>query len=174
MGCDIHVFVERCVAGTWELVPAPTTGFDATNNEASYNYSGPHPYRWVYKRHPDNVAYELYGTGENAVVEDCWLAEWFSDRNYWLFGMLAGVRSWEHEPVVDPRGIPIDASPEIRRQWSEFGEHTPSWLTLAELQFYFATHLAYSDAAGRFPEFMQELAEYGDPEKIRIVFYFDS
>ena len=105
--------------------------------------------------------------------EDCLgLLEWFEDRNYRLFGMLAGVRCQDYDPVAQPRGIPGDVSPEIQAQWIEFGEHTPSWLVLSELLAYFdPMHENYEP---RFRDFLIELGTYGTPETLRIVFWYDS
>jgi hypothetical protein len=60
-------------------------------------------------------------------------------RNYPLFGMLAGVRYSEIEPIAKPvpRGIPVDVSPGYRARVRErSGGQWHSWLTLAELQAY--------------------------------------
>lgn len=73
------------------------------------------------------------------------------DRNYDLFGMLADVRNGRgfagcetgdgFEPIADPRGLPKDVSDPVKAEsdrWDSDG-HSHSWLTLAELQAYFAT-----------------------------------
>jgi hypothetical protein len=60
----------------------------------------------------------------------------YESRNYILFAALAGVRnSWNLKPVVAPRGVPADASPEYAGLVAEAGPdgHSHSWLTLAEL-----------------------------------------
>lgn len=77
------------------------------------------------------------------------------DRNYHLFGILAGVRR-HHEPIAQPRGLPADLDPaSCSKPWhkdpthryydpkysclggeDEFGDHSHSWLTLAELRTY--------------------------------------
>ena len=110
MGADIHLFAERLNPKTraWEYLPAPGP-------------EDPVPYRYDWDQEGG-----LPG-----------LKEWFEDRNYRLFGMLAGVRCQDYDPVAEPRGIPGDVSPEIQSQWIEFGEHTPSWLGLKELLDYF-------------------------------------
>lgn len=53
-------------------------------------------------------------------------------RNYELFSLLAGVRGW-HEPLVSPRGVPIDASEEVREEWEDYCYHTPTWYDMREL-----------------------------------------
>ena len=58
----------------------------------------------------------------------------FSDRDYLLFGMLAGVRDSTNQ-MFEPKGFPSDASPELNavyKGWEPVA-HTPSYLTLAEL-----------------------------------------
>ena len=62
--------------------------------------------------------------------------ELFSERNYFLFELLAGVRSYVGlKPIASPRGIPKDVSESTRESCNEWGEdgHTPSWLSLEEL-----------------------------------------
>ena len=54
------------------------------------------------------------------------LREWFGDRNYDLFAMLANLRNGVGfagrrrgevlDPIDEPRGIPEDASPEYREE----------------------------------------------------------
>lgn len=56
-------------------------------------------------------------------------------RNYTLFGHMAGVRSGA-DPVVEPRGIPANASYETAGSYKEWGAdaHTPTWLDVEELK----------------------------------------
>lgn len=83
-------------------------------------------------------------------VDDRWTADQPLKlaRNYHLFGILAGVRR-DHEPIAPPRGLPGDLDPKscahphhkdpggcCRGGADEFGDHTHSWLTLAELRAY--------------------------------------
>lgn len=59
----------------------------------------------------------------------------FNDRDYELFGFLAGVRSPENQHF-EPKGFPKDASKEVRTRFEVWGcdAHTPSYLTLEELK----------------------------------------
>ena len=79
------------------------------------------------------------------------IAEWYSGRNYCVFSALADVRNDARgtlghvEPIAAPRGFPEDCDPPT--VWSREqrqvglrppvgvadGDHTPSWLTLAEV-----------------------------------------
>jgi hypothetical protein len=113
MGTDIYCFVEVRRDGHWEKIgrifPNPSWHEgDVIEDKPQYGwYHGPLTDR-PYKR-----------------------------RNYPLFGILAGVRYDDIEPVVHPvpRGIPMDASPEYRALAIGDG-HSHSWLTLAEVQAY--------------------------------------
>lgn len=72
-------------------------------------------------------------------------AEPYGDRNYGLFAMLANVRNGYgfagvvtgtgYAPIAEPRGLPEDMSPEVA-EWMDSYDHTPSYLTLAELESY--------------------------------------
>jgi hypothetical protein len=59
----------------------------------------------------------------------------FGDRDYLLFGFLAGVRDSTNQHF-EPRGFPKDASKEVRDQFVAWNgdAHTPSYLTLEELK----------------------------------------
>ena len=85
MGCDIHVFVERKIEGTWTFEKEVEMG-----------------------------------------------------RNSHLFGILAGVRSWD-DPEFIVKGLPDDLSSELHKKFNELvlGEipkyHTPSYLKFEEV-----------------------------------------
>ena len=57
-------------------------------------------------------------------------------RNYALFGLMAGVRDGEQEPIVQPRGLPANAT-ELTvfcaRKWGNDG-HSHSWLGADEIE----------------------------------------
>lgn len=57
------------------------------------------------------------------------------NRDYFLFGLLAGVRYSKCE-YIQPRGLPLGINWYTKEQYEEMKEdaHTPSWLTLAELE----------------------------------------
>ena len=60
----------------------------------------------------------------------------FSWRSYRVFAFLAGVRNYSAvTPISQPRRFPTDASPEARSDYELWGSdaHTPSWLTVKEL-----------------------------------------
>jgi hypothetical protein len=57
------------------------------------------------------------------------------DRNYMLFGLLAGVRNRDIKPISLPRGLPSDPSNGISDLWERYKDdiHTPSFYLLHEL-----------------------------------------
>lgn len=57
----------------------------------------------------------------------------FDDRDYVVFGVLAGVRGWEGPQVSEARGLPEDVSLELAREFVEGEYHSCSWLTVDEL-----------------------------------------
>ena len=75
---------------------------------------------------------------------------WFTDRNYELFAILAGVRG-EAAPIAEPKGFPEDASELLKIEYAEGGDHTPTWYTLRELM----------DADWEAPVTYQKVVEYG-------------
>lgn len=60
----------------------------------------------------------------------------YNERNYFLFGLLAGVRNYNVQPIREPRGIPEDTCESIKKYFQNWGAdaHTPSWFTLYELK----------------------------------------
>lgn len=121
---------------------------------------------------------------ENDGKEDYWFTEnaVYSDRNYDLFALLAGVRgdfpvSWV------AKGEPEDASPEVARvikNWDSDG-HNHSHLTLKELKEKAVTMMLYNQHQ-EYPyayEGLKDLisgADDGvtDPADQRVVFFFDN
>ncbi|UBV45477.1 hypothetical protein LAJ19_20345 (plasmid) [Deinococcus taeanensis] len=124
-------------------------------------------------------------------------------RDYDLFAILAGVRNRLNvRPIVACRGIPEDASVEVREAWTQAKHapevHSPSWLSLEELSSFEwdqpLVHLdsavaqdarwarreivTYRDAVSDTNFVAQGLAKLqtlvDDPRKLRMVFWFDS
>ena len=63
-------------------------------------------------------------------------SEWFGDRNYELYAWLADVRNRHDQPILaEPRGLPADASPDVRLDWRRWDgdAHSCTWYALAEL-----------------------------------------
>ena len=116
-------------------------------------------------------------------------------RHYELFAFLAGVRNeYGCTPISAPRGFPLESgylqaeteygttnAQEIKR----FQYHSVSWMSLKELlDFDYGTtffhlrykqHLSYVDFLGRrYFLLLDQLRLLGDPEAVRVVFWFDN
>ncbi len=63
---------------------------------------------------------------------------WYTERNYILFGLLAGVRCDDITPLSPPRGIPDDLSDDLLIEYNEIGisDHSHSYYLLSELLKY--------------------------------------
>ncbi|MGW5343311.1 hypothetical protein [Streptomyces sp. HUAS TT3] len=62
------------------------------------------------------------------------LAHLYNGRSYAAFGCLFGVRSDAFPPLAADRGLPPDASPEVRDDFADWGgAHGASWITWAEI-----------------------------------------
>lgn len=105
----------------------------------------------------------------------------YYDRNYLLFGVLAGVRDTTPQPISHPKGLPDDVSEEIKLFADNYDGHSYSWLTLNELTDYdwdsvgsiYRNCLSFTETV--FPE-MLDLIKH-DPDRyndVRCVFWFDS
>lgn len=60
----------------------------------------------------------------------------YDDRNYALFGWLAGVRNYSAvTPLSEPRGLPENASLDVRESLNKWScdAHSTSWFTVDEL-----------------------------------------
>lgn len=55
------------------------------------------------------------------------------DRDYQLFGKMAGVRDRDETPIAEPRGIPDDATFTTKLDYAHDQGHTPSWLSSSEI-----------------------------------------
>lgn len=107
-------------------------------------------------------------------------------RNYLMFGILAGLRVMDVEPILPPRGIPDICSDEIREEYEaaeSWGIHTPSYYTLNELELAARDKKRYDKDERRLIkalisniEFMLDASwtftDSGD--NVRFVFWFDS
>ena len=116
--------------------------------------------------------------------------EWYSNRNYLVFAMLADVRNGygfagtpTHSPIVpisEPRGVPDDITAETLAILSE--EHSASWMMLNEILDYDwsqpiereGTVIAATDRTSEFVERMKMLAAAAGERPTRVVFDFDS
>lgn len=114
MGCDIHDFCEvQQEDGSWEMLGEVFDNPYYRENEEKDEWNRPKT------EHPYRM------------------------RNYSLFGFLAGVRGEEIPALVEPRGIPVDASEGYKQIRDRYGcdGHTPSYYTLKELLDYPSYHI---------------------------------
>jgi hypothetical protein len=98
---------------------------------------------------------------------------WYDGRNYTLFGQLARVRDDYVDVVAEPRGLPKDASFQVKlasEQWGPDG-HSHSWFTVQELlQF-----KRWEEDSQYFINTVKtKLKKLGPAHKVRIVFWFDN
>jgi len=168
MGCDIHSFAERKINNKWEKV-----GEHFSLGEWEKEY---------YKKEKNDSPFD-----------------W---RSYSMFAFLADVRNYDHcEPISKPKGIPDDVCDEIKSEYEywESDVHSSSYLTLKELldfdydkKFWNrrvmknnngaslaeegeGNVLSYRENLGDFFFIhLKELQELGEPDDVRIVFWFDN
>lgn len=126
----------------------------------------------------------------------------FRDRIYAVFGWLADVRNYSAVPPISkPRGLPGDVSPDVLREYEEWGldAHSASWLSVDELLAfdYIETFedrrvtrgndggvtaepgdgrlVSYREFLGHsFFEDLERLAEFNKVAPTRVVFWFDN
>jgi hypothetical protein len=112
------------------------------------------PWPCAWRRYHDDAEFTAeHGAcpncGGKGIVTGC-----YSERRYWLFGVLAGVRSDRYPPIANPRDWPQDMSDELRKvlDWDGAyesthdgpygnrvdgpGDHSASWLLVAEILDY--------------------------------------
>jgi hypothetical protein len=96
------------------------------------------------------------------------------DRNYALFGALAGVRRPQGcVTIPTPRGLPVNASWQVREE-AGFDGHSYSYLYLRELIAYdWGTQITDDFCMTVLPK-LSKLMEAGySIDEIRILFWFD-
>lgn len=126
MGCDIHMRAEVKIS-------------TPNNPKPTWKAVG-RVFRSQYYR-PKEVTVE---GGYNEILTN----EPYDGRNYDLFAILADVRNGRgfagcdtgdgFKPIVDPRGVPEDASEVYKKMVEEWGidGHSHSWVTLDEIKAY--------------------------------------
>lgn len=178
MGCDIHMIAE--VRRSYDV---RHFGNDTTETQFYWEriYPAPSEREPYYVEHAaEEEAHGAFWGWAHAHA----ILGWYHERNYRLFGVLAGVRG-DGKPIAEPRGYPDDLSAEGKHWAGMFnaqcvgecvdigpGDHSFSWLTVAELQAH-EPRLREAD-----PDFAERvipaLAKRGKPDDVRIVFGFDS
>ncbi len=120
-------------------------------------------------------------------LEDGYRRHWpGSDRNYRLFTVLAGVRSYPTSPIApiaQPRGLPYDVSEPVKKEAeAQRGDaHSHSHVSLWELFEYdwdapvptYESSLRSLVGSGIF-SLMQLMVRHSDYLTARIVFWFDN
>lgn len=171
MGCDIHAFAEKRKdkKAKWVLVTDvfPLSDFD---KDWYKKEKGDHPFDW---------------------------------RQYGMYGFLADVRNYSHVPVIaEPKWvIPEDATKEVKEEFEKWNgdAHTATWLTAKQLldfdydQVFWdkrvtrdgdgaaeanegeGEHLTIREFLGEeYFEHLETLKSLGDPENVRVIFWFDN
>ena len=125
MGCDIHMVLERKIKDEWVGV---------------HNYHG---FEAVALRGVGNL------TKEKSSLQG-WISFRITDRDYQLFGELAGVRT-DGTLGNQPQGLPEDASQLTRVSADEWGMdgHSHSYLSLTEFVS------AYAAATDQAPQLVE-------------------
>lgn len=118
MGCDIHIVLERKVKDQWVGL---------------HNYNAPEPEALD--------VFVIEGKGKPPMRS--WIRFKIMERNYRLFGELAGVRT-DGTLGNEPRGLPSDASQLTTAMSDEWGAdgHSHSYLSLPE---FIAAYAAATD-----------------------------
>jgi len=165
MGCDCHVYMERWTNSNKYDGPKDLAE-DRDNKLNELLENEPTTFRWV---SVDKWNYD----------GDEWRTNWqdlyYDERNYQLFSILADVRG-DYSPIVEPRGIPEDASTGYKYMCDRWGgdAHSHSYYTLTELlnvnwEEYDDCHL--NDFLKSI-ERMKGIDE--DTDNIRMCFFFDN
>lgn len=143
VGCDIHLSAEKKVDGKWVEIDRPLRpcwSCDGTGKNDHYKEPFEvHDCKWDKEKQeeiksnfqtlPAGTCGRCRGTGK--APED-----FYHDRNYSLFSILAGVRvHGDVTPISPERGIPEDASPTVAEVYEDWGgdAHSASWYSLDEL-----------------------------------------
>ena len=167
MGCDIHFYVERWTSSNNYGGPRDLSD-DREQKLSEVLRDVPTKFRWV--------------SADNWQIEDGewqidWNDEYYGDRNYYIFGVLADVRNdGGVEPIDYPKGIPDDASTGYLykcEQWDS-DAHSHSYFTLDEL-----LNVDWSEyEPGYISDFMEALEKMkkidSDPLNVRCCFFFDN
>lgn len=109
------------------------------------------------------------------------------ERNYELFGRIAGVRNEDIRPICPPRGLPRDCSITTAFCAGRAKGHAHGWLNATEIETVFDFHrhitknnmLAFEQWGYLFGNGWNNFLEFRDDfpkeiEDIRMVFWFDN
>jgi hypothetical protein len=93
------------------------------------------------------------------------------NRDYEVFGLLAGVRNNFIEPISEPKGLPESCSKYLKNIFNNGDFHTPSFLDESEVKF--LKLLLIENNKGRLLKKLSWIRP-GAVEEYRFVFWFDS
>lgn len=179
MGCDIHFFVERYTSVP--ITSGPRDISEERNNKLENILENSEPvYRWI-TADTWKLEREIYLNKKSDYWSISYDNEYYGDRNYYLFSVLADVRNYRSNiiPISEPRGIPEDASSAYKHivdQWDSDG-HSHSYFTLTELLN--VDWEEYNDGeynhCGSFLETIERMKKIDpNPDNVRCVFFFDN
>jgi hypothetical protein len=214
VGCDIHLWIEYREAPDvpWKFqLRSPCTSCNALGKLPSRENLQRRDVQPGAKRKPKwekcwrcggegytelHTEEDEVDKGEGRVETVSYLAggKAYCERNYVVFSLLAGVRSYDDlEPLIPPRGVPDDASSEYLALVEQDGDdgHSHSWLTLSDVEAIVFTasdpletdkdrhHNLVASLRGEFWDGLvagqlRPLAEKHGSDNVRIVFYFDN
>lgn len=118
MGTDIHSIPEVKIDGAWRRVT------DRIPEELQSQ---------LWRRAADRRIYDENQSDRSRLLEYA-ATRWYDDRDYDAFAILADVRNEaDFTPIAEPRGLPPDF---VRGADDDLGDHSLSWVTLAELEAY--------------------------------------
>lgn len=166
MGCDIHFFVEKRSKGALRqesLNKILETEEEVKDEWVTADTWIPNPVFPEYSKNPIQISSQFY-TG----------------RNYYLFGILADVRFSCPKTIVPKRGIPDNASNEVRSEYESWGSdaHSCTWATLTELinaDWDYYDSLVENGTLNSFKETLNRLKEISNnTDNVRCVFWFDN
>ena len=167
MGCDIHFYVERWTSSNDYSGPRDLSD-DRDQNLNELLEDVPTEYRWV-----SADKWEL----EDSNWHIPWDLEYYNNRNYYIFSILADVRnSGKVEPLDYPRGIPNDASIGYLYKCDQWDSdaHSHSYFTLDELLSVDWSQYD-SDYIEELMETIEKMKEIDDdPLNVRCCFFFDN
>lgn len=172
MGCDIHFFIERYSSDDYEG-PKDISEERNTKLTSILPNMDSIPARWITddKWVPDE---DDYDDGIPWTIDRN--SRLYRGRNYYLFGVLAGVRG-TGPTISEPRGVPEDASfaymNELKRWDGDY--HSESYFTLKELLDVDWDKYHKDDWLDEFMETIEKMKKIDpDPTKVRCVFFFDN
>lgn len=138
-------------------------------------------YKDIEKRVTDDPNFQWWN--DTSKLPDPRTQQPYVGRNYTLFGALAGVRDGSMEIISDfAKGLPVDVSTEICNMSDDWGmdAHSHSYLTAKELvdsKYYKMSDFELEDmgiGTFFFRTVVNTLLNMGNPEDVRIVFWFDN